>query len=223
MQKTRQRSVKTKENGIFSGLLFCADCKKAMGRNYARHGGHEFLGYICKTYKTAGKAFCESHAIRADELEAAVRSSLQEQAHKILKESDLLELKTKHPKSGREVDFQKQIDFLLQKFEKIEKYKKGALENQQDGLISKNDYISYVNDYKKQQEEIRKEIESLKQQKKEAEILNSKEDEWEKAFKNYIGIEKLDRITLLGLIERIEVYKDGSIGIHYKFRNPYET
>ena len=223
VQKTRQRSVKTKENGIFSGLLFCADCKKAMGRNYARHGGHEFLGYICKTYKTAGKAFCESPAIRADELEAAVRSSLQEPAHKILKESDLLELKTKHPKSGREVDFQKQIDFLLQKFEKIEKYKKGALENQQDGLISKNDYISYVNDYKKQQEEIRKEIESLKQQKKEAEILNSKEDEWEKAFKNYIGIEKLDRITLLGLIERIEVYKDGSIGIHYKFRNPYET
>lgn len=223
MQKTRRRSVSAYENGIFSGLLFCADCKKAMGRNYARRGDKGFIGYICKTYKTAGKRFCSSHSIRTDALEQAVLESIKLEARNILKESDVDELKKFEVKNEKEVDYQKQIDILLQKFQKIEKYKKGAFENQQDGLISKNDYLEYVKDYNKQQEEIKLEIETLQQQKEKAESLETQHDEWEDAFKDYINIDKLDRNIVLGLIERIDVHEDGLIEIHYKFNNPYNN
>lgn len=223
MQKTRRRSVSAYENGIFSGLLFCADCKKAMGRNYARRGDKGFIGYICKTYKTAGKKFCSSHSIRTDALEQAVLQSIKLEARNILKESDVDELKKFEVKNGKEVDYQKQIDILIQKFQKIEKYKKGAFENQQDGLISKNDYLEYVKDYNKQQEEIQLEIETLQQQKEKAESLETQHDEWEDAFKDYINIDKLDRNIVLGLIERIDVHEDGLIEIHYKFNNPYNN
>lgn len=223
MQKTRRRSVSAYENGIFSGLLFCADCKKAMGRNYARRGDKGFIGYICKTYKTAGKKFCSSHSIRTDALEQAVLQSIKLEARNILKESDVDELKKFEVKNEKEVDYQKQIDILIQKFQKIEKYKKGAFENQQDGLISKNDYLEYVKDYNKQQEEIKLEIETLQQQKEKAESLETQHDEWEDAFKDYINIDKLDRNIVLGLIERIDVHEDGLIEIHYKFNNPYNN
>ena len=36
LQKVRRREVKdTEPNGIFSGLIFCADCGHAMARKYA--------------------------------------------------------------------------------------------------------------------------------------------------------------------------------------------
>lgn len=222
MQKTRRRSVSAYENGIFSGMLFCAECKKAMGRNYARRGEKGFIGYICKTYKTAGKKFCSSHAIRADMLEKAVLQSIRSEAQKILRESDIDELKKFKIKNGQEIDFQHQIDVLTQKSEKIEKYKKGAFENQQDGLISMNDYIAYVNDYNAKQKDIQMEIQALQQQKEKAESLDTQHDEWEDAFKNYIDIDKLDRNIVVELIDHIDVRENGVIEIYYKFKNPYE-
>ena len=222
MQKTRRRSVSAYENGIFSGMLFCAECKKAMGRNYARRGEKGFIGYICKTYKTAGKKFCSSHAIRADMLEKAVLQSIRSEAQKILGESDIDELKKFKIKNGQEIDFQHQIDVLTQKSEKIEKYKKGAFENQQDGLISMNDYIAYVNDYNAKQKDIQAEIQALQQQKEKAESLDTQHDEWEDAFKNYIDIDKLDRNIVVELIDHIDVRENGVIEIYYKFKNPYE-
>ena len=58
LQKSRTRSVGSMEaNGVFSGIVYCADCKHAMSRKYARRGEKGFTGYICKTYKTQGKRF----------------------------------------------------------------------------------------------------------------------------------------------------------------------
>ena len=125
-------------------------------------------------------------------------------------------------KNGQEIDFQHQIDVLTQKSEKIEKYKKGAFENQQDGLISMNDYIAYVNDYNAKQKDIQVEIQALQQQKEKAESLDTQHDEWEDAFKNYIDIDKLDRNIVVELIDHIDVRENGVIEIYYKFKNPYE-
>ena len=53
------------------------------------------------------------------------------------------------------------------------------------------------------------------------EELDNQYDEWANAFKDYISIEKLTRDVVLELIDKIEVGKDGSITIYYKFQNPY--
>ena len=86
LQRTRTRSVgMMEETGIFSGMIYCADCKHAMSRKYARRGKRGFTGYICKTYKTQGKKFCSSHNIEISALEDAVLSSIKREARKILK------------------------------------------------------------------------------------------------------------------------------------------
>ena len=94
LQRTRTRSVgMMEETGIFSGMIYCADCKHAMSRKYARRGKRGFTGYICKTYKTQGKKFCSSHNIEISALEDAVLSSIKREARKILKEEDIDELR----------------------------------------------------------------------------------------------------------------------------------
>ena len=83
MQKIKTRSVSGNEvKGIFSGILFCADCKHSMSRKYERRGNHQFIGYICRTYKQHGKKFCSSHSIKNSELEETVLNSIKEEAKK---------------------------------------------------------------------------------------------------------------------------------------------
>lgn len=44
IQQLKTKSVRGNEsNGIFSGLIYCADCKHAMARKYARRGQHRFI------------------------------------------------------------------------------------------------------------------------------------------------------------------------------------
>ena len=42
-------------------------------------------------------------------------------------------------------------------------------------------------------------------------------------FSDYINITELTRTVVIELIKRIDVYEDGSIKIHYRFKNPYES
>ena len=64
-----------------------------MGRKYERRGNHQFIGYICSTYKQHGKKFSSSHSIKNSELEEIVLNSIKEEAKKILTQADVDELK----------------------------------------------------------------------------------------------------------------------------------
>lgn len=63
----------TKGVHLFSGLVRCADCQKAMHRKTAR----EIVYYFCRSY--VDKKVCSKHTIRLDELEHAVLVSIQKQ------------------------------------------------------------------------------------------------------------------------------------------------
>ena len=75
MQKIKTKSINAQDpkyESIFSGLIFCADCKHSMIRKYNRRGQHEFVGYMCSTYKTHGNRVCTSHSVDYEELTDAV-------------------------------------------------------------------------------------------------------------------------------------------------------
>ena len=223
LQQTRTKSVGGIEsNGIFSGLLFCADCKHAMSRKYARRGEKGFIGYICKTYKVHGKQFCESHSIDKDELEEAVLMSIKDEARKILRDEDIDELRNIQSVTARKNATETQKSVIQNRIKKVEGFKKSTYNNLMEGLLTKNDYIQYVADYEKELAELQKQIEYLDEQTATQEQLEAQYDEWVEAFKNYINISTLTREVVIELINRIEVNKDGSINIYYKFENPYE-
>ena len=224
LQKVRRREVKdTEPNGIFSGLIFCADCGHAMARKYARRGQKGFIGYICKIYKTMGKSFCASHSINVDELEEAVLLSIKEEARKILKPDDIDAL-TKMSICDRNSSFyQQQIEELNKRLDKISIYKKKTYDNYMEEIISKEEYLRYVRDYDAERKKIESEKEEVLDKIESQKELDNEYDEWVEAFKDYINIEELTRDIVVELIEKIEVNADGSINIHYRFNNPYSV
>lgn len=222
LQKTRTRSVEaTEPNGIFSGLLFCADCKHAMARKYARHGKKGFIGYMCKTYKTQGKQFCDSHTMYCKELEDAVLFSIKNEARMILKEDDIDELRKTEVYNGNKISYELQLENIHKQLEKIEKYKKKTYDNFMEDLISKEDYKKYISNYNKEAEELKKQQNIITEKTDLQKELDNQYDEWVNAFSNYIDIDKLTRNVVIELIDKIEVNKEGSINIYYKFKNPY--
>ena len=95
-------------------------------------------------------------------------------------------------------------------------------DNFMEDLISKEDYKKYISEYDLQLKELKSQQENLLQKSELQKELDNKYDEWVEAFKDYMNIDNLTRDIVLELIEKIEVCKDGSIDIYYKFCNPYE-
>lgn len=224
LQKIRTKEVSTdgKYGGLFSGIIYCADCKHAMGRNYARRGNHECIGYICKTYKHHGKKFCSSHSIKHDELEEAVLLSIQNEARKILTPVDIDEIDKVEIEKSYKSQYRNRMDQIENEIEKIENYKRKTYDNLLDEIISKQEYLHYIKEYDKKINDLQDQLKQVSQKMEMQNEIDVKYENWVDAFKNYINVSELTRGMVLELIERIEVHEDGVIDIYYRFSNPFE-
>lgn len=219
-QKIRTRSVAAAEsNGIFSSLIFCADCKHAMSRNYARRGKRGFIGYICKTYKTQGKQFCSSHNINIDALEESVLTSIKAEARKILKAEDIDELKKVQAYEDCRSYYEMELESIQNRIVKIQKFRRKTYNNYMEDLISKEEYVSYISGYDAEIKDLEQTQENIKDKVSLQQELGTQYDEWMDAFKNYIDIKRLTREVALELIDKIEVNGDRSIDVYYKFQS----
>lgn len=225
LQKIKTKSINAQDpkyESIFSGLICCADCKHSMIRKYNRRGQHEFVGYMCSTYKTHGNRVCTSHSIDYEELTDAVLLSIQREARKILSNDDVEELKKTSCRNRRIENIEKEIEFAEERKQRINKFKKKTYQSYLEELISKEDYKEYTANYDKELEEIEAEISGLEKRREDDKELESEYQEWVDKFSEYVDIDKLTRGIVIELIERIDVSEDGSICIHYRFKNPYE-
>ena len=206
LQKTRTKSVKVKEEkSIFSGFLYCADCKHTMLRKYARHGKKGFVGYICKTYKTQGVKFCSSHSIQVCSLEEAVLSSLKNEARNILKEEDIEELKKVQIYNENREYCESQLENIKKRLVKTEKFKKKTYDHYMEALLSKKDYIKYVSEYEAEIAQLQNQKAVFRAEMDSQQEADAAYNAWAEAFKDYINVSKLTREMVLELIERIEI------------------
>ena len=76
-RQNRRRPTKMGDMGMFSGLLYCADCGHALNLNRTKSWAREQDNYTCGTYKRK-KGECTAHFIRAVVLEQLVLEYLRE-------------------------------------------------------------------------------------------------------------------------------------------------
>lgn len=219
-QKIRTKQVDAEQKpAVFSGMLFCADCKHTMVRMYGRYGQHAWCGYCCKTYKTQGKIKCKSHKIYNEQLENAVLKSLQEEAKKNLTDKDLAELREIKNCYNLKEGEQTQISKLQKEIERYQQYKKKTYQNYLDEIIDQKTYFTYTKDYDLELQDLYKKLEKVRQQRQQAENSREKMSQWCDWFIDFINIDALDRAVVCRLIEKIEVQEDGNLCVYYKFRN----
>lgn len=221
-QKLRVKEVKSGgAASVFSGMLFCAECKRAMVRMYERRGEHKFTGYCCKTYKTLGKRECSRHAVNDSRLQEAVLRAVQKEAGRILTSEDIRYLGRIQYAGDAEKNYKLQADHLKKEIERRERYRKKTYQNYLDDVISREEYLSYAKEYKADIQSLKDKCKCLEERREEENRKACEYDTWVERFRDYINVDKLTREMVLELIDRIEVHEDGSVRLFYKFRNPY--
>lgn len=216
-QKARTREAGFEERGgLFSGKLFCADCKKAMA---ASCFGGKFSGYLCKTYKRQGRQFCESHKISHEELENLVSLSIMEEVRRNLTEEDIEGLRRIHYSAGnKEGQGEKALKSQIQgRIRNLARYKQGCLEQFLDGKITEEDFIFYQADYEERIKVLRQQEASFHGGMVE-EAPEPDAGQEAETLLHEIETRKLGRELVNELIERIEVQKDGAVTIFFRFR-----
>ncbi|WP_455714861.1 recombinase family protein [Anaerosporobacter sp.] len=65
-KRDTKRAIDEKSVYLYSGMMFCSECKKQMTRRCTKYKGKQYLSYICSTYnKQQG---CTRHSIKEEEI-----------------------------------------------------------------------------------------------------------------------------------------------------------
>ena len=201
---------------LFSGLIRCADCQKAMHRKTAKGIAY----YSCRTY--SDKKTCTKHTIREDKLERAVLAALQVQIALVDNLSAEIEKITNAPSVNRE---NKRLEIALNQAEKQLKTLTDASDSLyidwKGGEISAEEYRRLK---AKLAEQIKKQTENaayLREQIQKSGSLGA-DDPYLTAFLKYKNITSLNRGILVELVDAIWVHEGGEITIDFNFADEFQ-
>lgn len=105
-----------------------------------------------------------------------------------------------------------ELSRLRSALERIEKLRKGVYEDFKEGILSKEEYLSYRADYGEKENKLRAQLTKASAQ--QTDILRHA---WVDELIKLGKLTKLDRATIAETIQRINIYDDGRIEIFYKF------
>ena len=230
--KHRTRKLDLNNNmTIFAGFIKCGDC----GRSLVRKNN---ICY-CGAYVRSGRQYCTPHPMPCSVLEKIVLEDLRMVIQSV---DDIKELVRQNQSEAAEAAKFK-YRMLCNKKEKmnlelakIRKLKKAVYENYCEELISREEYITYRQDYLKREERLTKQLAGLKEKEnlETRENFSAEEDfgaeqksnkitnvifetPWIKYLLEFDSIEKLDRDIVVEMINEIKVYENHKIEITYNF------
>lgn len=192
----------------FAGFLRCGDCGRAMSKT-KKHDGFD---YCCGSYKRYGPTVCSRHGISQAELEEIVLGDLNQIIEAIEDLKDVAE--QARPERREQRDLRSERERYQGGLDRLYRLKKTAYEGYADGIISREDYIKYKDDYERQEEQLNTQLARLQELEENEEALCKP---WVESLLKHGRLTELDRATLAETVECIRVLEEGRIEITYKF------
>lgn len=191
---------------LFAGLLKCGNCGRAMTK-ITRRGKTCFC---CGSYHRYGTRLCSPHYIE----EAAIEEIIRQDFHRILASvdnlQDILIEEQKKQKKGS-LPFFCHLSQLDTEMKKLKQKRERAYEDYLENIISKEEYLTYKSKNDREQSTLREKMDFPRQSKE------SPADKWLEKLLHHNTVEKLDRETVVTLVDRISIYEDNTIKILYNF------
>lgn len=209
VQSLLQRDTRTlnfKENiSPFAGFLRCGDCGRAMSKTNGPGGVY----YCCGSYKRYGPTVCTRHGISYRALEQIVLEDLNKIISAV---EDLKELAEGVRPEAKTCDRKGKRELLLGNLERVRRLKKSAYEDYKDGLITKEDFLRYQEDYQRQEKLLSGQLERPEQTRD-----RGLDRPWVSELLKRGKLTALDRATVAETIRQILVFEDGRLEITYTF------
>lgn len=233
VRQQRKRPTKMGDMGLFSGLLYCADCGHTLHLNRTKSWAREMDNYTCGTYKQK-KGLCTAHYIRVSVLEALVLENIRKViALAKVDENELLqqiiENKTEEQQKAQ-AKAKQQLVRQERRMGEIDGIIKRLYEDNVAGKLTDKRFAKLSGDYEWEQgqltastAELRRTVEASREQE-----ANAKQ--FLKLAKGYIEPDTLTPAMLHALVDKIIVHApDKSTGhrrqqidIYYNFVGKFD-
>lgn len=227
-RQQRRRPTKMGDMGMFSGLVFCADCGHQLHLCRTTSWERDKDNYVCGTYKRK-KGECTAHYIRAVVLENLVLENLRKVIAYVRDYEDDFVAQVMHneqaAKLAQQAGAKRQLEQQTRRMGEIDTIIKRLYEDNVNGKLSDERFAKMTADYEQEQKaletsttELRQAVESIEQQ-----AVNVKS--FLKIVHRYIEPETLTPDILHEFVEKIIVHapdkssghRTQQIDIHYNF------
>ena len=222
LARDTRNSSRNSDSNVFSGLLFCADCRDTMVRQISKYKDTSYAFYRCSTQKNVGGCF--NHNIREDTLYEMILKTVNVHIQAVIGLEKAVKLLDKAELNRSS---QIRIERLIKEKEKeIAKRKNDIFVTHQifiNETITEEEYKEFKAIYNNQIIEAKKSIERLKEDRENFTKDVSKMCGWMKDFKNFGTVTQLTHKLLILLVDKIYVGGDKTIEIQFRYRNEFES
>ena len=231
VQKSRQnrhRPTRMGDMGLFSGLLYCADCGHALNLNRTKAWAREQDNYTCGTYKRK-KGECTAHYIRAVVQEQLVQENLREDlcCAREDKEAFVQQAMSHHMRAQMKEQEQdrRTLEQQERRITEIDGIIKRLYEDNISGKLTDERFSKMFTDYEREQADLRDSVEDLRRSVEACERQSVNMDSFLKLVQKYTAPDKLFPELLRAFVEKIVVHapdksngqRTQQIDIHYNF------
>ena len=140
LKRDTRCSAEKSEAAIFSGFIFCGDCKSSMVKKTVPSGKKKYVYYVCSTNRLTHD--CRPHGISEKELEEKVIHAVHDQIELVLNLEKAMKIIEDLPLQNRKVfSYEAQIEKLGEEIERYQKLKLRLYEDFADGVVNKAEYV----------------------------------------------------------------------------------
>ena len=210
LRKQRKRPNRYDEVGLFSGILFCADCGSVMYQQRYQTDKRKQDCYICGSYKKR-TADCTAHFIRTDLLTAGVLSNLRKVTSYAAKhEARFMKLLIEQNEDGdrrRNAAKKKELEAAEKRIAELSAIFKRLYEDSVTGRISDERFTELSADYEAEQRELKERAARLREELSKAQEATANAEKFMNVVRRHTTIEELTPTLLREFVEKIVVHE----------------
>ena len=210
LRKQRKRPNRYDEVGLFSGLLFCADCGSVLYQQRYENKTRKQDCYICGNYKKRTHD-CTAHFIRTDLLTAGVTANLRKVTSYAAKhEKQFMKLLIEQNEDGgkrRNAARKKELDAAEKRIAELSAIFKRLYEDSVTGRISDERFAELSADYEAEQRQLKERAAELQAELSKAQEATVNAGKFMNIVRKYTSFEELTPTLLREFIEKIVVHE----------------
>ncbi|MFR8696558.1 MAG: recombinase family protein [Blautia faecis] len=201
---------------LLSGLVKCGDCKESMVLKSPDKVHHY---YVCST--SLYEKQCSSHSISEKKLVGAVTEAILHYISVLMELKEILAyVKTASIPRQRLLEEDKKLEMLEKESQRILNIKVKLYDSFAEEILDRTEFETFKAKYDQSLEEIRQAMECQQGNPKLAETLEKQQVAG--IFSGIRNRTEVDRLMLVNLVKRIEVYERKRIIIHFWFEDEFE-
>ena len=216
----KRAEIENDNRKLFNGRLFCGNCGKPMtsSKNAAKPGSSmpSYAFYDCSLYKTSNRTMCSSHFTRDDVLTEIIERAVAQHVPKVL---DVRYILKQHPLDAKRAKLIDEIK-ALQEQERLAEQRLDQLIDDADAhRISDSICFSKIQAIRTKQFEMQTRREALMDEEYEVVQQINESNRRIVLCRQYAKAPKLTVELLDSLIEKIVIYGNKTICVHFKYDN----